>query len=82
MLPENVPPGVTTSTIPVAAPAGTVVVISVGETTVNADAAPLNVTLVAPVRFVPKISMAAPTLPELGCVLTKGKSHGQMKIVP
>ena len=32
---ESVPPGVTTWTVPVVAPAGTVVVISEGETTVN-----------------------------------------------
>jgi hypothetical protein len=35
---ESVPPGVTTSTFPVVAPAGTVVVISEGETTVKTAA--------------------------------------------
>jgi hypothetical protein len=45
---ESVPPGVTTWTVPVVAPAGTVVVISDGETTVNVAGVPLKVTLVAP----------------------------------
>jgi hypothetical protein len=54
---ESVPLGVTTSTVPVVAPAGTVVVISASE---------------ARVSFVPKILTATPTLPEPGSVLTNG----------
>jgi hypothetical protein len=49
----SVPPGVFTSTVPVAAPAGTVVVIKEAETTLKVAAVPLNVTLVAPVSLVP-----------------------------
>ena len=40
--------GVVTLTLPVVAPAGTVVVMSEGETTVNVAAVPLKLTLVAP----------------------------------
>lgn len=58
--------GVVTLTLPVVAPVGTVVVISELETTVNVAAVPLNVTLVEPVRPVPRILTAAPTLPEVG----------------
>jgi hypothetical protein len=32
----------------------------------------LNVTLVAPVRSLPRILTAAPTLPNVGCVFTNG----------
>jgi hypothetical protein len=51
---KSVPPGVTTWTFPLVAPAGTVAVISEGETTVNTAAAPLKLTLVAPFRSVPR----------------------------
>ena len=61
---KSVPPGVITLTSPVVAPVGTVVVISELETTVNLVAVPLKVTLVAPVRSVPRMLMAAPTTPE------------------
>src|ERR1019366_10127521 len=71
---ESVPLGVTTLTSPVVAPAGTVVVISEPETTVKVAAAPLKLTLVAPVRLVPRMLTAAPTLPEAGSVSTKGPS--------
>ena len=47
---ESVPPGVTTWTSPLLAPAGTVVVIKNLDTTVNVAAVPLKLTLVAPVR--------------------------------
>src|ERR1017187_5038101 len=57
---KSVPPGVVTRTLPVVAPAGTVVEISEAETTVNAAAVPLKLTLVAPVRFVPKILIESP----------------------
>src|SRR5258708_5747858 len=46
--------GVVTLTLPVVAPRGTVVLISVAETTVNVAAVPLKVTLVVPVRLVPE----------------------------
>jgi hypothetical protein len=38
--------------------------------TVNAAAVPLKLTLVAPVRSLPRIVTAAPTLPEVVCVCT------------
>jgi hypothetical protein len=53
---ESVPPlDVITWTLPVVAPARPVVVISEPEATVNVPAMPLKVTLVAPVRLVPRI---------------------------
>ena len=76
---ESVPLGLATSTVPVVAPAGTVVEIAVPvELTVNVAAMPLNVTPVAPVRSVPKILTVAPTLPEAVCVFTnRPQTHGQ-----
>src|SRR5579859_7487132 len=71
----SVPEGVFTFTKPVVAPEGTVVVIKERETTVKTAAVPLNLTLVAPVRSVPRILTAAPTLPEVGCVFTNGYSR-------
>jgi len=56
------------------APAGTVAVISVAETTVNRAAVPLKLTLVAPVKSVPSIFTAPPTLPTWGSIFTKGES--------
>jgi hypothetical protein len=61
-----VPPSVVTATGPVLAPEGTDASISVGETTANTDATPLNVTAVAPVRLLPEIVTAVPTAPEPG----------------
>jgi hypothetical protein len=56
-----VPPGVVTEIGPVVAPAGTCVVMSVGElTTKLGSAAPLKVTEVAPVKFVPWMSTLVP----------------------
>ena len=52
---DSVPPGVATWTVPVVAPVGTLVVTREGERTVKAALVPLKVTLVAPVRFVPRI---------------------------
>jgi hypothetical protein len=52
---ESVPMGVTTSTPPLVAPVGTVVVIKYLDTTVNVAAVPLKLTLVAPVRSVRRI---------------------------
>ena len=51
----SVPPEVVTLTGPVVAPLGTVVLISVAETTVNVAEVPLKLTLLALVRFVPKM---------------------------
>jgi len=62
MLLDSGPPGVATSTVPVVAPAGTVVEISEGRTTVKTAAVPLKLTLVAPVRSVPRILTVTPTL--------------------
>jgi hypothetical protein len=80
---ESVPPGVTTWTVPVVAPAGTVAVIKVGDFTVKVAVAPLKVTLVAPVRSLPRILTAAPTAPEVGCVSTNGERPTErLKTVP
>ena len=74
MLLVNTPPVVTTLTLPVVAPLGTVVAISEGETTVKTDAVPLNVTLLAPVRSVPRTFTTAPAFPEVVCVSTNDPS--------
>ena len=69
--------------MPVLAPEGTVVLISVAEITVKVPGVPLNVTLVVPVRLFPKITTDAPTLPEVGNVSTKGASPiDKLKTVP
>ena len=83
MLVSVVPVDVTTCTTPVVAPWGTVVVISVLETTVNVAAAPLKVTLVAPVSLFPRILTDEPTLPEVGNVFTNGpRPMDKLKTVP
>jgi hypothetical protein len=75
--------GVTTLTLPVVAPVGTLVVISELETTLNFAALPLNVTLFAPVKLFPRMITLAPTLPELGRVSMNGPSPTpRLKIVP
>src|ERR1019366_5848713 len=80
---ESVPLGVTTWTFPLLSPAGTVVVISELDTTSKTAAVPLKLTLVAPVRFVPRILTAAPTLPKVGSVSTNGpKPTDRLKTVP
>ena len=61
---KSVPLAVTTWTSPVVAPTGRVVVISELDTTANVAAVPLKLTLVAPVRFVPRMLVAAPKKPE------------------
>ncbi len=64
---QPLPPGVVTQIFPVVAPVGTVAVIWVEETTLNAVAeTPLNVTLVAPVKFVPVMVTDVPTGPLVG----------------
>jgi hypothetical protein len=52
---KSVPLGVATWTSPVVAPAGTVVVISEFDTTAKVAVLPLKLTLVVPVRLVPRI---------------------------
>ena len=80
---ESVPLGVTTWTVPVVASMGTVVVIKEGEATLNVAAVPLKVTLVAPIRFVPRIFTEAPTLPEVGSVPIKDfRPTDKRKTVP
>ena len=80
----SVPDGVITWTLPVVAPAGTEVVMALAvELTVNTAGAPLNVTLVVPYRFVPKIVTAVPNVPVVGRVLTNGPSPTDtLKTVP
>ena len=79
----SVPLGVTTSTVPVVAPAGTVVVIKVFDTTVNVDGVPLKVTLVAPVRSVPRIPTRLPTVAPAGTVFTNWpRPVERLKTVP
>ena len=58
---RSVPAGVTTWIVRLVAPVGTVVVISVADTTVNDDEVPLKLTLVVPVRFVPRMIVEDPT---------------------
>ena len=72
MLLLSVPPEVTTWIGPVAAPVGTVVVISVLETNVNAVVMPLKLTLLAPARSVPRILILVPAAPKPGSAATKG----------
>src|SRR5580658_3863241 len=67
---NTLPLGLTTSTLPVVVPAGTVAVIRDFETTVNVASVPLNVTLVAPVKLVPRMFTAVPAVPEVGTVST------------
>jgi hypothetical protein len=61
-----VPPGVVTLMGPVVAPSGTVATISVGVFDVIVAVIPLNVTEVAPARFVPVMVTEVPAAPELG----------------
>jgi hypothetical protein len=61
-----VPEGAVTTMRPVVEPAGTTVVICVGELTVNVVATPLNVTAVAPVKLVPVRTTAVPAAPKPG----------------
>src|SRR5437667_6955909 len=64
-----VPPGVVTRSGPVVAPVGTVAWIVVAEVTVKLALTPLNVTVVAPVKFVPLIVTLVPTGPLVGAKL-------------
>src|ERR1700730_10713884 len=80
---KSVPLGRAPGTLPVVAPAGTVVVISELDTTVKVAAVPLKLTLVAPVRLVPRILTVAPTFAAVGSVSTNGpRPTDRRKTVP
>jgi len=64
-----VPPGVVTRSGPVVAPVGTAAWIAVPEVTVKLALTPLNVTAVAPVKFVPLSVTLLPTGPLVGVKL-------------
>src|SRR5207253_1073982 len=64
-----VPPGVTTEIGPVVAPLGTEVEIWLASVIENVATAPLNLTLVAPVKFVPVSVTLVPTAPLVGLKL-------------
>jgi len=68
---------VTTRKNPLPAPAGTLAVIKDFETTENAAATPLKVTLVEPVRSVPRIWMTPPATPVPAAFRRTAKPHGQ-----
>jgi hypothetical protein len=77
------PVAVSTFTLPVLAPLGTVVLISELETILNEAGVPLKVTLVALGRLFPRITTAAPTSPEVGSVSRKPPSPvDSLKTVP
>src|SRR5277367_4671064 len=83
LLVSVLPPEVVTVTLPEVAPAGTVVVISVAETTVKAADVPLKLTAVAPVKPLPRILTFVPVFPTVGAVWTKGaRPVVNPKIVP
>lgn len=63
---DVLPNGVATLTVPVVAPTGTLVVISVSETTLKAAVVPLKLTFVAPVRALPVKVTAVPSVPLAG----------------
>ena len=57
------PPGVVTEIVPVLAPFGTVVMITVSELELMMALLPANITLVAPVKFDPLIVTDVPAVP-------------------
>ena len=75
-----VPPDVVTLIGPVVAPAGTGAVIAVAEVTVNVALTLLNLTAVAPVKFVPLIATLVPTGPLVGVklVIVGGIASGRV----
>jgi hypothetical protein len=77
-----VPPEVVTLIGPLVAPTGTVAVIDVDEFTVKLAAVPLNLTAVAPVKFVPAMATLSPGTPlrgekpaTVGGALTNVRTH-------
>ena len=82
-MPDNVPLGVVTAIVPLAAPLGTEAWINVSDTTVKVVLIPLKVTLVAPVRLFPRMLTAWPAVPNAGFASTKGASPAEkLKITP
>src|SRR5690348_8549160 len=67
-----VPAGVVTVMGPEAAPAGTTAVIWVAESTVNTALTPLNSTAVVPMKLLPVMTIAAPTVPLAGIAAITG----------
>jgi hypothetical protein len=63
---DPLPAGVVTVIVPVSAPEGTVAVMLVSVTTVNAAAVLLKLTVVAPVKAVPLMVMEDPTVADAG----------------
>ena len=61
-----VPPGVVTEIVPVVAPFGALVAMWLASVTEKVAVVPLNLTLVAPVKFVPVIVTLVPTMPLAG----------------
>ena len=79
----RIPAGVTTETVPVVAPAGTVARMKVSFSTVNSAGTPLNMTLVDPVKLLPRIRIRFPTFPAVGTVSTSGlRPFENLKTVP
>ena len=77
-----VPSGVVTVIGPLPAPAGTVVLICVADTTVKVALVPLNPTAVAPPRFVPVIVTAVPAAPLAGLKpVIVGAGPGTVKLL-
>src|SRR2546426_12754938 len=76
-----VPPGVVTRSGPVVAPVGTVARIAVSEVTVKLALTPLNVTAVAPVKFVPLSVTLLPTGPLVGVKLVSVGAGITVKLV-
>lgn len=74
MLLLSVRRGVVTATLPLVEPGGTLVLISVLDTTVNVAAVSPKVTLVVPVRLFPKTMTSVPASPDVGIVSTNGPS--------
>src|SRR5207253_2247006 len=68
----TVPAGVVTEIGPAVAPAGTTVVIWVGELTVNVALVPLNLTAVAPMKLSPVMMIELPTVPLAGTEVMLG----------
>ena len=68
---------------PLVAPAGTVAVISVVDTTVKVAAVPLKLTAVAPLTLLPRMITLVSALPTLGKARTNGgKPTDNLKAVP
>jgi hypothetical protein len=70
-------------TLPVLTSLGTVVLISDFDMTSNVAGVPSKVTLLAPVRLVPRMITGAPAFPEVGQASTNGPSpRSKLKTVP